>query len=203
MYPPYQSLSIPEADRILREYIDDGTEDGKKKINHSYAVLMTATHYGLWCVWAGIPCNLEFIASSALLHDIGRYKKTKIDMHMFVGKKELERLGYPYHARVAGVHGLAKEAAETYHIPGDYEPRIIEEKLVVLADFSVIGSRGVTVNQRFDCLSKTFSDRGLEKRLYHLEKSRPRVKKLEEELKALWKRNIYLDYIRKFKPRII
>jgi len=208
MYPPYRSLTVPEAESILRKYIDGGTKRGRRRIRHSYAVAMLAVDFGLKCILSGVPCNLEFVATSALLHDLGRYKKTKIDMHMFVGKKRLEEEGYPYHARVAGVHGLAKEAAETYHvlgydIPGYFEPRSVEEKVVVLADFCIIGDEIITVDQRFNCLMGTFLERHLYQRADHLKKSRPRIKALERELMELWGRDedsylcTYVDDVRK------
>ena len=202
MYPPYQPLTFSQAESLLREYLDVRTEEGKSKIRHSYAVAILAVDFGFRCILSGVPCDLEFIATSALLHDMGRYKKTKKDMHMFIGEARLKERGYPYHARVAGVHGLAKEAAETYSIPGDYEPRTIEEKVVVLADFCIIGDEVTTVDERFECLKKSFSERNLYQRVEHLEKARSRIKELEKELMELWTKNTYIrtyvDDVRRF-----
>jgi len=202
MYPPYIPLTFSQAESLLREYLDVKTEEGRSKIRHSYAVSTLAIDFGFRCILSGVPCDLAFVATSALLHDLGRYKKTKKDMHMFIGEERLKERGYPNHARVAGVHGLAKEAAETYGISGEYEPKTIEEKVVVLADFCIIGDGVMTVDERFECLRNSFLGRGLYQRVEHLEKAWLRIKDLGKELMELWVKNTYLrtyvDDVRRF-----
>jgi hypothetical protein len=163
----------------------------------------------------GITIDLDFIHTAGLLHDIGRgyiikitdddseeegnnekekkFKKDQTskqiydepDMHMFIGEKILRDEGLEKYARIAERHGFAKEAAVTYGKPGVYEPETIEEKIITIADLNVVKRGIITVDERFECLRNTFTERKLLWRLKHLEDAEPRIKDYEMELMIL------------------
>lgn len=193
-----RDVSIKGAYKLLRKY--GLSED---RIKHCRKVAKLAKKYAKKLKELGHDIDLNFIYIGALLHDIGRgyvihderedfienqtlmHIYNEPDMHMFIGGKILRNEGLEQYARIAERHGFAKEAAITYGKPSNYEPETIEEKIITLADLSVIGFGIKTVDERLECLKETFTKRKLFWRLKHLEDAKPRIKEYEMELMIL------------------
>lgn len=97
-----------------------------------------------------IPCvDLNFIKTSALLHDIGRFKcpphKNSI-RHGLEGAKILRKEGLSKYALVAERHigvGITKQDIKQQKLKlplKDYVPKTIEEKIISYADNVVFGT---------------------------------------------------------------
>ncbi len=191
-----RDIDIEKAYNLLKKY---GLSKGR--IRHCEMVAKLAREYARRInEFTELNIDLDFVYIGALLHDIGRgyvihdEKKSFIDnqtlmhiykepdMHMFIGGKILRNEGFEEYARMAERHGFAKEAAISYGKPGNYEPEIIEEKIITIADLSVIGFEMKTITKRLECLRDTFIERELFQRLKHLEDAEPRIKEYETEL---------------------
>ena len=97
--------------------------------------------------------NMELVKIGALMHDIGRIQVHDMS-HGIIGGKILRELGFSNElARIAEVHsmaGLTAEEGQQFGLPAkDFLPETIEEKLVCLADKYFIGTKKVTIDQRF------------------------------------------------------
>jgi len=97
----------------------------------------------------GIDKN--FIATSALLHDIGRYRFTprkKGIRHAVEGAKLLRKEGLHRHAKLVERHtgsGITKNEAIKLGLPAkEYVPKTREEKIVCFADSLTYGSKRKT-----------------------------------------------------------
>jgi len=98
--------------------------------------------------------DLNFIATAALLHDIGRFRyppgKDSIK-HGIAGAKILRKEGLPRHAFVAERHigvGITKQdiMQQKLKLPlQEYVPKTTEEKIVSYADNLVFGNKKKTV----------------------------------------------------------
>lgn len=99
-----------------------------------------------------VALDLEFVRSSALLHDIGRALTHHGTFHCWEGYLLMTRLDAPRHARVCMAHGyagLSGEEASLLGLPAeDFRPRTWEEKIVTLADGLVEGNQVVDHRQR-------------------------------------------------------
>lgn len=107
----------------------------------------------------------ELVIAAALLHDVVRLKEN----HVIEGAKLVRKLGYPEVARVMEKHSL-------YHINDQMvQPCSIEEKIVFYADKRALGSKIVSVEQRFADLKKRYN-------LSHLDREYEFTKGIEREL---------------------
>jgi len=83
----------------------------------------------------GIPVDVDFVESAAMLHDVGRGRTHSIT-HSIEGGKILA--DYPKYARVCERHigaGITKDEAVKLGMPKkDYLPETLEEKIVAHAD---------------------------------------------------------------------
>lgn len=126
-----------EALRLLK---DKGADDAL--IAHCEAVSKVASDIAAGMAANGIKADLEFIASAALLHDLGRTKTHGIS-HGVEGAAMLE--DYPEYARVCERHiggGIAASEAEALGLPvREYIPESVEEKVITYADKLVHGTR--------------------------------------------------------------
>ena len=100
-----------------------------------------------------VPVNMELVKIGALMHDIGRTRTHDMN-HGIIGGAILRDLGFSDElARIAEVHsmaGLTAAEAQQFGLPAkDYLPETIEEKLVCLADKYFIGTKEVTIEERF------------------------------------------------------
>ncbi|MHA1669987.1 MAG: HD domain-containing protein [Promethearchaeota archaeon] len=125
----------------------------------------------------------NLVEIGALLHDIGR-SKTHGFNHALIGGKILKERGLPNQlVRICETHilgGLDKEDAKFIGLPEkDYLPITLEEKIICIADKLTVGSKKVTIEQRFD---KWFSKYGKTKLLL---KSKKRIEKMQKEIESL------------------
>ncbi|MCX6694840.1 MAG: HD domain-containing protein [Candidatus Altiarchaeota archaeon] len=125
----------------------------------------------------GIPVDVEFVETAALLHDIGRCRTHGI-LHGIEGAKILK--DYPDYARVCERHvgaGITKEEAVELGLPErDYIPGTIEEKIIAHAD-------NTAGENKVEGIEKTLEDIG--KKLGKTHPAIERIKKLDEEIKKL------------------
>jgi len=127
--------------------------------------------------------NKNLIEVGAILHDIGRAKTHGFE-HALIGGKILKERGFSNDlVRICETHilgGLDKEDARNVGLPEkNYLPLSLEEKIICLADKHMAGTYEVTIEQRFE---KWFSKYGKTELLV---KSKKRIEKIQEELKAL------------------
>jgi len=127
--------------------------------------------------------DIDLVEIGAILHDLGR-SKTHGFKHAILGGKILREKGFPTKiARICETHilgGLDKNDAKKLGLPEkDYLPETLEEKIVCLADKMNAGRRKVTIEERFD---KWFRKYGKSELLI---KSKERIKKIQNEIKAL------------------
>jgi uncharacterized protein len=125
----------------------------------------------------------NLVEIGALLHDIGR-SKTHGFGHALIGGKILKERGLPNQlVRVCETHilgGLDKEDAKFIGLPEkEYLPITLEEKIICLADKLTIGSKEVTIEQRFN---KWFSKYGKTNLLL---KSKKRIEEMQKEIESL------------------
>jgi len=125
----------------------------------------------------------NLVEIGALLHDIGRSKTHGFE-HALIGGKILKERGLPNHlVRVCETHilgGLDREDAKFIGLPEkEYLPKTLEEKIICLADKLTIGSKEVTIEQRFN---KWFSKYGKTNLLL---KSKKRIEEMQKEIESL------------------
>ncbi|MFX1590446.1 MAG: HD domain-containing protein, partial [Promethearchaeota archaeon] len=130
-----------------------------------------------------VDVNKDLIEIGAILHDIGRAKTHGFE-HALIGGKILKERGFSNNlVRICETHilgGLDKEDAIKVGLPEkNYLPISLEEKIICLADKHMAGTYEVSIEQRFE---KWFSKYGKTDLLI---KSKKRIEKIQEELKAL------------------
>jgi uncharacterized protein len=150
-------------------------------INHELAVMRRARDISHNIT--KLDVNIELVKIGAIFHDIGRIKSHGMD-HGPIGGKMLRILGISENiALITERHtmaGITVEEAKQFDLPlQSYLPESIEEKIVCLADKYFMGTKNVSIEQRFqrwiDKYGKTTFLRN------HLQ----RAKDLEEEILAL------------------
>ncbi|MHA1689599.1 MAG: HD domain-containing protein [Promethearchaeota archaeon] len=127
-----------------------------------------------------VKVDTELVVIGGILHDIGRARTHSFE-HALIGGKILREKGLPEKlARICETHvlgGLDKEDAKELGLPEkDYLPHSIEEKIVCLADKMSMGTREVSIEQRF---KRWFEKYGKSKILV---KSEKRIKKIQKEI---------------------
>ena len=127
--------------------------------------------------------DTNLVEIGALLHDVGRSKTHGFE-HALIGGKILKERGLPDQlVRVCETHilgGLDREDAKFIGLPEkEYLPITLEEKIICLADKLTIGSKEVTIEQRFN---KWFSKYGKTNLLL---KSKKRIEEMQKEIESL------------------
>jgi len=127
--------------------------------------------------------NKNLVEVGALLHDIGRAKTHGFN-HALIGGKILKERGLPNQlVRICETHilgGLDKEDAKFIGLPEkEYLPITLEEKIICVADKLTVGTKEVTIEQRFN---KWFSKYG---KTTLLLKSKERTEKMQKEIDSL------------------
>ena len=142
------------AIELLRKYAPS-EEDFKAVLAHAKAVQKAAVK-----MCRKVKCDVNFVKTACLLHDIGRFQCIKPIWHGLVGAKILLEEGLPRHALVAERHlgaGISKEDIREQKIDlplKDYVPKTAEEKIVAHADNLVFGARIGTLKEAVDRFSK-------------------------------------------------
>ena len=144
-------ITEKQAIALLKKYSND-----KKSfdivLKHSKAVQKVAL--GIAKKISGV--DIDFIKTSCILHDIGRFRfppgKYSI-MHGVEGARILRKEGLPKHALVAERHlgvGITKQdiKEQKLELPlKEYVPKTIEEKIISYADNIVFGKREGTIQE--------------------------------------------------------
>jgi len=146
---PPESLTLPTKEEALQIMRQLGLRGNIVK--HEQSVMRKARNMAHNITT--VPVNMELVKIGALMHDIGRTKTHDMD-HGIVGGAILRDMGFSIElARIAEVHsmaGLTAAEAKQFGLPAkDYLPETIEEKLVCLADKYFIGTKEVTIDERF------------------------------------------------------
>lgn len=141
-------MTAAQAIKIIRKYYPEGSIVFNYLYDHSKAV----AEFAIMIVKnnPALEADLEFVYTSALLHDIGIfmtdaskfgcYGKYPYLAHGYLGRELLEKEGYPEHALVCERHvgvGISKEDILKNNLPlpaRDMRPVSIEEEIVCYAD---------------------------------------------------------------------
>ena len=187
---PRDNLSYEQAWRLLMEHLPEG-EDWHR---HCLAVAKMAEKIALE-VCKKVPVDVEFVRSSALLHDIGRSRTHDGTLHCWEGYLLLRKLGFPRYARVCMTHsyaGLAPDEAMALGLPAwDFRPRSLEEKIITLADGFVEDNRVVDYRQRLESVRRRYRASGAEQTaLAMIDRIEIKIKTLLEEIEGLIGRSI-------------
>ncbi len=142
-----EHISEKDAIKVLKKY-SASDKDFNAVLAHSKAVQKVALRY---C--KNIKCDVQFVKTACLLHDIGRLQCTNAIKHGIIGANILRNEGLPKHALVAERHlgaGITKKdiKAKKLELPvKDYVPKTIEEKIVTHADNLVFNTRIGTLKE--------------------------------------------------------
>lgn len=163
--------------------------EGEDWHRHCLAVTKVAEKIALE-VCKKVRIDVEFVRSSALLHDIGRSKTHDGTLHCWEGYLLLRKLGAPRHARVCMTHsyaGLAPDEAAALGLPAwDFRPRSLEEKIVTLADGFVEDNRVVDYRQRLESVRRRYRAKGTEETaLAMIDRNEAKIEALLEEIEGL------------------
>jgi uncharacterized protein (TIGR00295 family) len=147
-------LSRNESLELLVEY-----GQGSTWVNHCLAVADSASRLGR-ALEGPYAIDRDYLWSSALLHDIGRYVTHDPIRHGVEGYKLLSRLGHEKEAFVCVSHvlfGLKASEAVQFGLPDhDFIPHTIEQRLVPLVDLMTEGVHATTLERRFSSLRKRY-----------------------------------------------
>ena len=147
-------LSYNESIGLLVEY-----GKGAAWVKHCLAVADSAARIGQ-VIEGRYTIDRDYLWSSALLHDIGRYVTHDPIMHGVEGYNLLLKLGHEEEAFVCASHilfGLEASEAVQFGLPAhDFIPRTIEQRIVPLVDLMVEGVHPTTLDRRFSSLRKRY-----------------------------------------------
>lgn len=138
-------MNIPSMEECLE--ILEKNETPSNVIEHCKAVCKIAEEIIDKILKRGINVNKELVIAGALLHDIEREKEN----HVIVGANLLKKLDFPEVGEVAKKHSL-------YNIENeDVQPKTIEEKIVFYADKRIMGTKVVSLKERFEDIKKRYN----------------------------------------------
>jgi len=125
----------------------------------------------------------NLIVIGALLHDVGRSKSHGFD-HAIIGSKMLKERGYPKSlSRICETHilgGLDEDDAKEVGLPvNNYIPSTLEEKIICLADKQCLGTKIVSVEERFASWFNKYGQSAI------LLKSKKRIEEIQKEIDNL------------------
>jgi molybdenum cofactor cytidylyltransferase len=138
----WQHYDVPsdmECDVILNS-ISSVTLDIRE---HCYKVAEVAVCIGRALVEAGWKPDLEVIRAAAVLHDLARSRPG----HAAEGSRLLSSMGFDRIGEIVAVH---------MDLPDNDPALSLESKVVFLADKLVKGTTLVTIEQRYDAVSRAF-----------------------------------------------
>jgi uncharacterized protein len=150
-------LSRDESIELLDEY-----GKGATWVKHCLAVANSASRLGQ-VIEGRYAIDRDYLWSTALLHDIGRYVTHDPIMHGVEGYNLLFKLGHEEEAFVCASHilfGLEASEAMQFGLPArDFIPRTIEQRIVPLVDLMVEGVQLTTLDRRFSSLRKRYVEK--------------------------------------------
>lgn len=159
--------------RIIDKYYTPGSELYRTLLIHSIKVRDKA----LQCISRrGLEVDKDFVASAAMLHDIGILRCDAPDIfctgplpyicHGIEGRKILNAEGLPLHALVCERHtgsGLTVDDIIAQNLPlprRDMTPRTLEEKLICYADKFYSKSGDITREKTLDWVLRSMERHG-------------------------------------------
>ena len=171
-------MTFGEAERLLKKYYPEGSKAFGYLYEHSMAVAAHAVK--LAEMNPGLHPDIEFIRSSALVHDIGIFMTDAPSIgcsgrypylaHGYLGREILEKEGFPEHALLCERHvgvGISKEEIIRKRLPlphRDMIPLTIEEEIVCYADKFYSKSPGrLSTAKSTDSILKNLEKYGKEK----------------------------------------
>jgi len=173
-------MNYKEAERLL-------IRTNKKQpnvIRHCKAVSKLAYSIAKQIKKNGYDVDPEKTRIAALLHDIGR--AISHENHEFEGAKMLRKIGEKELADMILRHGCSAVIAKDLCIPGDFEPKTIEEKIVAYCDGRFDTDKLVTLKQRYALLKK----RATKERWKTIVKTKPRAFRTEKEINKMMKTKV-------------
>ena len=145
-----------ESIELLAEY-----GKGATWVKHCFAVADSASRLG-HVIESRYAIDRQYLWSTDLLHDIGRYITHDPIMHGVEGYNLLFKLGHEEEAFVCASHilfGLEASEAVQFGLPArDFIPHTIEQRIVPLVDLMVEGVQPTTLDRRFSSLRKRYVD---------------------------------------------
>ena len=149
-------LSHNDSIELLAEY-----GRGAAWVDHCLAVAKSAFRLGQ-AMESRYAIDMQYLWSTALLHDIGRYATHDPIRHGVEGYNLLVKLGHEEEAFVCASHilvGLEASEAVQFGLPArDFIPSTIEQRIVPLADLMIEGIRPTTLEHRFSALRKRYAE---------------------------------------------
>ncbi|MCX6695121.1 MAG: HDIG domain-containing protein [Candidatus Altiarchaeota archaeon] len=167
-----ERISRREALKILEE-----NNCQKNVLTHCKTVAREAKKMAVKLRKKGVPVDVEFVETAALLHDIGRCRTHGI-LHGIEGAKIMK--DYPDYARVCERHigaVITKYEAKELGMPErDFLPETLEEKIIAHAD-NIVGECKV------EGIEKTIESVGSKLGMKH--PAVKRIMELDAEIKRL------------------
>ena len=146
-------LTRHEALRMLESKCDDNV------VAHCIAVSSLAVEIAEKIIDNDTPCNIDFIETASLLHDVGRSVTHGI-RHGIEGAKIMK--DHPEYALVCKRHiggGIdSKEAMELGLPIEDYIPETLEEKIICYAVKLVSDTERITIDETLDKFRQLLGD---------------------------------------------
>lgn len=171
-----EHITEKKAVALLKKYAAT-EQDFEAVLAHSISVQKVALK-----ICRKVRCDVQFVKTACLLHDIGRFQCLNAIKHGIVGAKILKEEGLPKHALVAERHlgaGISKQDIKEQKLKlplKDYVPKTVEEKIIAHADNLIFNTRVGTLKEAVSRFSKELGKKCGEK-----------VKKLGEEIEKLKK----------------
>ncbi len=137
-------MAIPSREECLE--ILEKNKTLSNIIEHCKAVCKVAEDIAEKLIKKGVDVNKELVIAGALLHDIERTKEN----HVIEGTKLLKSMGFSEVAKVVKKHSLYKIEDE------EIQPKTIEEKIVFYADKRIMGTKVVSLKERFEDIKKRY-----------------------------------------------
>jgi putative nucleotidyltransferase with HDIG domain len=138
-------MNIPSKEECIEILTKNKTPSNV--IEHCKAVCGVAEEITERLIKKGVQVNKELVVAASLLHDIERIKEN----HVQEGAKLLKSLGFPEVAEVVSKHSLYRPTGEKIDLD------TIEEKILFYADKRALGTKIVSLQERFDNLEKRYN----------------------------------------------
>lgn len=138
-------MNVPSREECLD--ILEKNKTPSNVIEHCKSVCRVAEDIADKQIKKGADVNKELVIAGALLHDVERNK----DNHVIEGTKLLRSMGFPEVADIIKRHSLYKIRNE------EVQPRTIEEKIVFYSDKRIMGTKVVSLKERFSDIKRRYN----------------------------------------------
>jgi len=138
-------MNIPSKEECLE--ILEKNKTPSNVIKHCKAVCKFAQGIAEKLIKKRIDLNKDLVIAGAMLHDIERKK----EKHVVEGTKLLKSMGFSEVAEIVKKHSLYKIKDE------EIQPKTIEEKIVFYADKRIMGTKVVSLKERFEDIKNRYN----------------------------------------------